>query len=362
MTNQTSRLQSLDVMRGIAVAAMILFNNAGHRYAPLCHADWNGLTPTDLAYPFFMFIMGVAVCFSLRKYACTGRGKALLRIFRRTIAIFVLGVLLSNFSKMIGGTFTWEGLRIMGVLQRLALVYLFGALIYLYAPGKAHLPIAGALLVGYIVLLKTCNGYVPSEENILARVDCLIMGRSHLYTTKVDGVSFAFEPESILGNISGIAHVLLGTYAGRIILNNIKDTDRVRKLAVFGAVLLFAGFLLQYIDPINKKIWTSSFTLVTCGAASLMLACLVEVIDIRSRQRWAAPFKVFGTNAMVAYTLAGILASVSNTLGFKKWLLKTALIPAFGVDAGNLVYAILLILVILLLILPLYRKKIFVRL
>lgn len=362
MTQNSSRLQALDVMRGIAIAAMILFNNAGHRYAPLCHAEWNGLTPTDLAYPFFMFIMGVAICFSMRKYSSAQKGKALGRIFRRAVSIFVLGVFLSNFSKMLSGTFTWDGMRIMGVLQRLAVVYLFGALIYLFAPKKSHLPVAALLLVAYIVILKVFGGYGHCEDNVLARVDCLIMGRSHLYTEKVDGVRIAFEPESILGNISGIAHVLLGTFVGGIILGNLKNEDRVRKIAVFGTVLLFIGFLLQYIDPINKKIWTSSFTLVTCGAASLMLAALVELIDIRGKQKWGTPFKVLGTNAVVAYTLAGVLGSLAGKFGVKKWMLKTLLVPAFGDNAGNLAYAIILILVVFLLIVPLYRKKIFVRL
>lgn len=362
MTTTHSRLQALDVMRGIAVAAMILFNNAGHKYAPLCHAEWNGLTPTDLAYPFFMFIMGVAVCFSLRKYADGEKGKALVRIFRRTASIFVLGVILSNLSKVLGGTFTWENMRIMGVLQRLAVVYCFGALIYLYAPEKSHLPIAALLLIGYIVLLKCFNGYVHSEDNVLARFDCLIMGRSHLYTEKVDGVRIAFEPESILGSISGIAHVLIGSYVGRLIVGNIRNIDRVRKIALFGTGLLFLGFLLQYLDPINKKIWTSSFTLVTCGAASLLLAALIEIVEIRGKEKWAMPFKVFGTNAVLVYTLAGVLGSVFSTFGVKKWILDTFLVPALGVNFGNLVYAILLIVVIWQITLPLYWKKIYVRL
>ncbi len=358
-----NRLQALDVMRGIAIAAMIMFNNpgGGKVYAPLKHAVWNGLTPTDLAYPFFMFIMGVAICFSLRKFS-SGKSKALWRIFRRTVLIFVVGVFLSNFSKMIGGTLTWENWRIMGVLQRLALVYLSGSLVYLYVPKKAHLPIAAALMVGYIVVLKCFNGYVHTAENILPRIDCAILGAGHMMTEAGDAGKFAFENQSLLGTLFCTAHVLLGTFAGRLILDNSSNEVRVRKLAIFGTILLFCGFLLQYLDPINKKIWTSSYMLVTCGAASLLLGLLIEIIDIRGWQKWGGFFKVFGTNAIVSYALAGMLSPIIRTLGVKKFLYTEVLAPVFGPYGGSLAYALLYVLLIFLLTLPLYKKKIFIRL
>lgn len=361
MATTTNRLQALDVMRGLAIAAMIVFNNSGHHFAPLCHAEWNGLTPTDLAYPFFMFIMGVSVCFSMRKAAERGKGRALLRILRRAASIFILGLFLSNFSKMVNGTFCWEGMRIMGVLQRLALVYLTGALIYLYVPRKWHLPIALTLLAAYIAILKCLNGYVHGEENVIARIDAAILGKSHMYHETVDGVKIAFEPESILGTISGTAHVLLGSFAGGLVLDNPDNADRVRKIAVFGAILLFAGFLLQYLDPVNKKIWTSSYTLVTCGSASLLLALLIDIIDIHGHRKWSGFFNLLGTNAVLAYTLASLLASTFSATGFKKWLMATVLSP-LGPAWGCLVYALLLIGIIALLIFPLYRHKIYIRL
>ena len=363
MQNNQTRLQALDVMRGIAIAAMIMFNNPGGSkvFAPLKHAVWNGLTPTDLAYPFFMFIMGVAMCFSMRKFAgCETR--ALGKIFRRAVLIFVLGVFLSNFSKLIGGKLTFDNLRIMGVLQRLGLVYLFGALVYLYVPKKAHLPIAAVLMAAYIIILKCFNGYVCSADNLLSRIDCIILGPGHMPTQAVSGGSFPFENQSLLGTLFCTAHVLLGSFAGRLILDNQDNPDRVRKLAVFGTVLLFAGFLLQYLDPINKKLWTSSYMLVTCGAASLLLALLIEIIDIKGWQKWGGFFKVFGTNAIVAYTLAGVCSPLLRTWGVKKYLYAEILKPVFGDYGGSLAYALIYIVFIFLLTLPLYRKKIFIRL
>ncbi len=350
-------------MRGITIAAMILFNNPGgpHSYAPLNHSAWNGLTPTDLAFPFFMFIMGVALCFSLKKYSEGRKSSALGRIFRRTAAIFFLGLIVSNISAMVGGTFDFGGMRIMGVLQRLALVYMLGALVYLFIPAKFHLPIAFTLLAGYIVLLKCFNGYVQSPDNLLARVDCRLLGANHMISEWAGDVRFAFEPESLVGTISGVAHVLLGSFVGRLILDNKDDHDRVRRIALFGTALLFAGFLLQYLDPINKKIWTSSYTLVTCGAGSLLLALLIEIIDVRGHGRWGSFFKVLGTNAIYAYMLSQIWSALARRFGIKKLLYTSLLQPVFGDCGGSLVYAILVVLLISALTLPLYKKKVFLR-
>lgn len=367
------RIEALDVMRGIAVAAMILFNNPGQwgmAYAPLRHAVWFGLTPTDLAYPFFMFMMGVAMCFSLRKFA-ERKGPGFVKIVKRTVLLFLLGVLLGNFGKLMSWSWTWENTRIMGVLQRLAVVYFFGAIIYLYVPRKWHLPLSFVLLAGFIALLKCFNGYVHSEENLLARVDLLIMGRSHMYVENVDGAKIAFEPESLVGTFSGIAHVLLGAHVGGILLSDRQNTDKVRETFVFGTLLLFAGFLLQYLDPICKKIWTSSYVLVTCGAASLLLALLMNLIDVRgvengrcikSRSGIRGFFKVFGTNAIVAYTLAAVVSTLLGKWGVKKAIYAGFLQPVFGDQFGSLVYSLLYIGLICLMVLPLYKKKIFVRL
>ena len=358
------RIEALDVMRGITITAMILFNNPGGRavYTPLKHSIWDGLTPTDLAYPFFMFIMGVAICLSLVKFAGSRKAAALGKIFRRTAAIFLLGLILSNFFPIINGSFTFGTMRIMGVLQRLALVYMFGALIYLLVPAKLHLPIAFGLLAGYIAILKCGNGYAHSADNILARFDILVMGGDHMPKEKVGNESFPFEPEALIGTISGIAHVLLGTFVGRLILGNEDNRDRVRRIAMFGAALLFGGFLLQYLDPINKKIWTSSYTLVTCGAASLLLALLIETIDVRGHSRWGSFFKVFGTNAIFAYALSGVCSALIRKFGIKKALYTSILQPVFGDYGGSLAYAILFILLIFAFTLPLYKKNIFIRL
>lgn len=406
-TSSGKRLQALDVMRGITIAAMILFNNPGSWktiYAPLRHADWIGLTPTDLAYPFFMFIMGVAIAFSMRRYLqptaalqpaaalqptsalqpntpihatpttstgtpasdspapSSGKHSAIWRILRRTLLLFAVGLILSNFSKLLGGTLSLDNFRIMGVLQRLALAYGIGAMLYLYIPRKGLLPVASGLLVVYVVILQCFNGYVCSAENILAKIDTAILGAGHMITQKGPDGIFAFEPESILGTISSLAQVLLGAWVGRLILEQKDDRERVRRIAVFGTVLLLCGFLGQYLDPICKKIWTSSFTLVTSGAACLLLALLIELIDIRGCTRWTPFFKVFGTNAIYSYTIASVGASVIGKLGVKSFFYSKIFQPLLGDYGGSLAYGLFFILVIFLCTLPLYRKKIFLKL
>ena len=356
------RLQALDVMRGITMAFMILVNNPGSSkvFAPLKHAAWNGLTPTDLAYPFFMFIMGVSMCFSFRKYE-GNPAAATKRILLRTLLIFLTGVALGCIGKLARGTFSLEGIRILGVLQRLALVYLAGAFIYLYVPRKLHIPISVAFLVIYVVLLQVFNGYVHTADNICAKIDVALLGVSHMITEKGDAGTFAFEPEGILSTLPGFAHILFGAFVGGIILENKDNKERVRRIAVFGAVLLFAGFLLQYLDPINKKLWTSSFVLVTCGAASLLLSLLINLIDVNRRCTGPGFFKVFGTNALLAYVLSSLLSLPIKLLGVRTFLYEKAFSKVFGLYGGSLAFSLLFILLIWIIILPLYRRKIFLK-
>lgn len=359
----TKRIQAIDVMRGITMAWMILVNNPGSRnvFAPLRHAAWNGLTPTDLAFPFFMFIMGVSMCFSLRKYE-GDRKAANIKIFRRAVLIYVIGVALGCVGKLINGTFTFEGIRILGVLQRLAIVYLFGALLYQYVPKKWHLPLAAVILVVYITILQCFGGYVHSPENIAARIDVKLLGASHIIGENGEGGRFPFEPEGILSTLPCLAHILFGAFVGRLIMNTEDDREKVRRIAVFGAVLLFAGFLLQWLDPINKKLWTSTFVLVTCGSASLLLALLLELLDVNGKGRGLDFFKVFGTNALFAYILSSLMGIPLGRLGIHDFLMRSVLEPAFGLKGGALAYSLLYILLIWIILYPLYKKKIYIRL
>ena len=291
---QTGRLLSLDVMRGITIAGMIMVNNPGSWefvFAPLKHASWDGLTPTDLVFPFFMFIMGVSMFLSLRKYNFTLSKESVSKILKRTLLIFLVGYGLNWFGhsmgymkslqadgvpllESIGRGFThFENVRILGVMQRLALAYGIGSLIGLSIKHKYILPLVASVLVFYWALLGFTNSMELSENNIIAVVDKALFGADRMYKdTLADGTRIPFDPEGLLSVLGSIGHVLLGFYAGKLILDSKKDNELIiRRLFIFGTILLFSGLLLQYGCPINKKIWSSTFALTTCGLGSLFL-------------------------------------------------------------------------------------------
>lgn len=373
MSAPNNRLLALDVIRGITIAGMILVNNPGSWqsvYAPLQHARWHGLTPTDLVYPFFMFIMGVAIHFSLRKFDKLNTTVSL-KIIRRTVALFAVGIALDCFSKLCYGTFSWEHLHILGVMQRLALAYAGGAFLAILIPKKYYLVTAGGILLLYLVLLQCFNGYVHSGDNLIAVIDVKLLGAGHLIKEAAEGGSFAFEPEGLLSTIPCWAHVLFGTFVGSLITGIAENKERIRQIALFGTVLLFAGFLLQYLDPINKKLWTASYTLITSGTASLLLALLIDIIDVRQKKRWCRFFEAFGVNPLFMYVVAWII-SVLFGLSFIPWgeatisvrgiIYNRTLQPLLGDYAGSLVYALFFIGVIWALGYILYRKRIYIKL
>ncbi|MCD7936643.1 MAG: DUF5009 domain-containing protein [Tannerellaceae bacterium] len=362
---QNNRLLALDVMRGITIAGMILVNNPGswsHVYAPLQHAVWNGLTPTDLVYPFFMFMMGVSLHFSLRKYENGEKGKAIGKIIRRTLAIFMVGLALELFSKVMYGQLNWETFRVLGVMQRLALAYGGGALLALLLPKKYYLGVSGGILLFYMAILHLFNGYVHSGENLISVVDQLLLGAGHLITERLpDGTSFPFEPEGLLSTLPCFAHVLIGGFAGCII-SQVKDNgERTRGLFILGTILLFAGYLVQYGDPINKKLWTSSYTLVTCGAGSLLLALLVWIIDMKHYTRWSRFFEAFGINPLFMY-VAGWVLGILAGIWIKPWLYGKVLVPVAGYYLGSLLYALLFTGLIWVVGYGLYIKRIYIKL
>jgi len=293
---QSGRLLSLDVMRGITIAGMIMVNNPGswqYVYAPLRHEQWDGLTPTDLVFPFFMFIMGVSMFFSLRKYNFSLSKESVTKIIKRTILIFLVGLGLNLFGLVVRSGFTdFENLRILGVMQRLALAYGAGSLIGLAVNHKYLLHVAGGILVFYWALLGFTDSMTMSPDNIIAVVDRSLFGESHVYKdTMADGTRIAFDPEGLLSTIGSIAHVLLGFYAGKMILDSKKNNELIiRNLFIFGTILLFIGLLLSYGCPINKKIWSSTFVLTTCGFGSLFLALLIWIIDMNGKKKWSLFF------------------------------------------------------------------------
>jgi predicted acyltransferase len=356
-------------MRGLTIAGMIMVNNPGSReyvYAPLRHAKWDGLTPTDLVFPFFMFIMGVSMFFSLRKYDYTLSGESVFKVLKRTALIFLVGLGLNLFGHLFRYGFgEFEHLRILGVLQRLALAYGAGSLIALAVNHKYILQIAGGILVFYAGLLAFTGSLTLSADNLIAVIDRALLGESHLYRdTLADGTRIAFDPEGLLSVLGSIGHVLLGFYAGSLILNAKKNNERIiRNLFIAGTILLFAGLLLNYGCPINKKIWSSTFVLTTCGLASLLLALLIWIIDINGKKRWSLFFESFGINPLYLYVQAALLSTLLNVSGIHTFMCQSLFVPVFGNFGGSLAWAVFFV---VLNWIPgyywLYKKQIYIKL
>ena len=382
---QSSRLLSLDILRGITIAGMIMVNNPGswsYVYAPLRHAHWHGLTPTDLVFPFFMFIMGVSTFLSLRKFNFEPSKTAVRKVVRRTILIFVIGVALGWFGQLMGGLASGESfgvaathfdtLRILGVLQRLALAYGIAALIVLFIKTK-YLPwIIGLLLLGYFLILRLGKGFEMSEENIIAVVDKAVLGAAHMYKdTTPEGVRIAFDPEGLLSTIPTIAHVLIGFLFGKMIVENKENHTRVEKLLIWGTILAFSGLLLQYGCPINKKIWSPTFVLTTTGFAAQLLGLLIWIIDIHKKERWSRFFHAYGVNPLIIYVFAGVLANLVSSIrcnwkgeaiSVKGFVYEVLLQPWAGNYCGSLLYALLFITVCWLFGYILYKRNIYIKL
>lgn len=365
------RILSLDILRGITVASMILVNNPavwGGAYAPLRHADWHGLTPTDLIYPFFLFIMGVSAWFSLYRRSHENPRKTIWHIIRRSLLIFAVGVFLHLISQLAGGSLSWETFRIFGVLQGLAVAYLAGSLLLVLLKFKKIIPAAVMLLAAYWLLLVLGNGFELSADNIIAVVDRAVLGDGHMYHERLaDGTRIAFEPESILSSIPRIAQFLLGAAAGRLLKENRPDEEKLNGILIFGVILLFCGFLIQYGCPVNKKIWSTSFALVTSGFAALMLGLLYWAIDMKGRSSWTGFFRVFGVNPLFLYALAWVLGVFVNMrLGtsfvLKRWFYTTCIDPFFGEAFGSLVYSLVFVAIIWCAGYVLDRKRIYIKL
>lgn len=363
----TQRLQSLDILRGITVAGMILVNNGwGESFEMLRHSRWNGMTPCDLVFPFFLFIMGISCYLSLVKSEFKPSWPVLRRVIKRTVLLFAIGLLIHWLDGALNGDYGLSHLRIMAVLQRIALCYFAVSLFALYCNHRYTLPLAASLLVGYTVILLLGNGYAEdAATNVLAQFDLRVLGYDHIYHKS------PVDPEGLLGTIPSVAHVLLGFYCGRLI--RLRETVEQKVIAVFvvGTILVLLGYLLSYGLPLNKRIWSPSYVLMTCGLASLLQALLMYVIDLKSEsgsKQFAihrslfTPFVIFGTNALALYVSSELLAILLGHFGFSEIVYNGihTLIPAD--KWASLAYALYFVLLNFALGYLLYRKKIFIKL
>jgi predicted acyltransferase len=369
----TQRLLSLDVFRGLTIAAMLLVNNPGtwsHVYPPLEHAEWNGWTPTDLVFPFFLFIVGVATALSLGglRDAGTGRANVFRKAFVRAAIIFGLGLLLQGFPH-----YDLPHLRIPGVLQRIAIAYLLTAIVVLLTGVRGQVLILLGLLLGYWTLMTLVpvpgvgRGVLEPEKNLSNWLDFRLLGVNHVWHE-----TRTWDPEGLLSTLGAVASVLCGVLAGHWIRSRQRTDAKAFGLFYAGGVILLLGWVWSHIFPINKSLWTSSYVLLSAGLACLVLAAIIWLVDIEGYRGWTVPFLVFGTNAITAYWLSTLCGIVLDwiTLGgpaeADQVVLKTYLYENFFASwlapaNASLAYAVAFVVVWLGLLSFLYRRRIFIR-
>lgn len=378
---KSGRLLSLDVFRGATIAAMLLVNNAGdwgNVFPPLAHAEWHGCTATDLIFPFFLFIMGVAMTFSLGKRlaAGAGRGSLLLQALRRSVILYVLGCIIMFFvMKAYLGHF-----RPVGVLQRIALCYFFTSLIVMYSGLRGQFRWAVGLLGVYYVLLKLVPfpgheaGSLERFANIADWFDTRLLG-THLYEYSKE-LGMGHDAEGLLGTIPSISSTLAGVLCGHWLRDKQRGGyEKVAGMAVVGTVLVALGELWHYDLPLNKNLWTSSYVVYTSGWALLCLAASYWVIDIKGYKAWAKPFVVYGVNPITAYFGASIMAyttvwirwknNAGDTVYLKYFLydhLFKSWVPGlFGHTVSSACWGMAYVVLWCALMWILYRKKIFIK-
>ena len=373
MTDKQDRLISLDAFRGATIALMILVNNPGtwgHVYAPLRHAQWHGCTLTDLVFPFFLFIIGVSMRFSFEKYEFCKWGPLFKKVVWRTITIFTIGLLLNAFP-FVRQDWDWSHFRIMGVLQRIALAYIMASFIVVRADIIGIVKISLGLLFGYWILLMGYGWYsgldpYALKSNLILIVDAYIFGENHLY----GGTGIPFDPEGLLSTIPSIVTVLIGFLVGTMIKTAEDHKDNTQRMAVLGALLIIFGWGWGFVFPINKQLWTSSYVLYTSGIATVVLAGLIWLVDVKGLKTWTKPFVIFGANAIFLYAASGIWVKILLKISFELdgkmisgygYLYQTVFQPFAGDLNGSFLFALFHVFMFWLILAWMYRKKIFIK-
>jgi predicted acyltransferase len=364
------RSLALDVFRGATIAAMILVNMPGswaHVYGPLRHAAWHGATPTDLIFPFFLFVVGTAMWFSFAKFDYRLSGALSKKVLRRVALIFLVGLFLSAYPF---STELLTNLRIMGVLQRIALAYGIAAFLVLLLDQRQLIVASAAILLGYWGLLWAFGGADPYalETNLVRQVDLAILGERHVWR----GFGIPFDPEGLLSTLPAVVTVIMGFFAGRWITTSERREDGVLRMLLAGTLLIVGGLIWDMTFPINKPLWTSSYVLYTGGIAFASLAWFIWVIDVRGSQWWTMPLRVYGLNPLFAFVLSGVLARTltrlihvpvgeGETVTGYVWLYTRIFEPLAGPMNGSLLFAVSMVVLIWLVLLPLYRKNILIK-
>jgi predicted acyltransferase len=386
-TITATRLTSLDAFRGFIIAGMILVTDPGTYsavYKPLMHAQWENPTPTDMIFPSFLVIVGMAIPLSFVSHLRRGKTRKQIfgHIIKRSILLFLLGLLLNGFPD-----YNLHTIRIPGVLQRIALCYLAGATLYLAVSNTDNIQrrrrgtivtiTLVALLAIYWALLKFVPvpgfgpGRLDSLGNLGAYIDRAIFGIQHLWPYGLTpGHGVTFDPEGLLSTLPAIATLLIGVLAGDWLLTNRTPQKKALVLAIAGGCLILTGLILSPSMPLIKKIWTGTFAIYSGGVALLTFSVFYFILDIKRWTRWSKPLLIFGTNAILAFALSNIITTLTDrihittagaTLTIHQWL-NQILAASLAPIHASLVYAVAVVLFNLALIYPLYRRRIFLRL
>jgi len=362
---KSKRLISLDALRGFTIAAMVIVNDPGawsHVYGPLRHAEWNGCTITDLIFPFFLFIVGisVALAYSKRLEANVPAKSLYRKIIIRSVNIYVLGLFLWLWPQ-----FDFTAIRWVGVLQRISVVFLVCALLFLHTNWKQQVKIGAAILILYWIIVA----YIPIPG--IGKPDLSLPEKNwtnYLDTLILPGVMWqkTWDPEGILSTFPAIVSGITGMLIGKLYLTVKDENKRLVWLYFAGFSMFLAGGLWNWFFPINKNLWTSSYVLYTSGLGTLGLATCILIVDIWGYTRWTFLGRVYGANAITSYVLAGMLTIVFYRLklggaSLNDWFMNGMTSIGFDPRFGSMLYAVIYMLIIFVPAFIMYRKKIFIR-
>jgi predicted acyltransferase len=375
---KSERLLSLDIFRGLTIAMMTLVNNPGSWnsiYPPLEHAAWHGLTPTDLVFPFFLFIVGVSITFSLTKRK--GRGddqkKLLLQIFRRGITIFLIGFLLPVLPFFYPGAVGWNdiaSIRILGVLQRIGIVYIIASIIFLKTDIKWQAILGAGFLLLYWFLMTVVPvpgiGYASLEpgNNLAAYIDRIFL-TGHMWRGTI-----TWDPEGILSTLPSISTALCGVMLGHWLRSKNEPAVKAVWIFVAGNFALAIGWLWALVFPLNKNLWTSSYVLFTAGMACQFFGVIYWLVDVQGWKRLTKPFVIFGTNAIAVYALSDFICRLmykitfhvgDKTLCIQEWLYQFIFAPYLSPVNASLGYALFFVVLMLGITTIFYKKGIFLK-
>ncbi len=367
-TTRPPRLTSLDALRGMTIAGMILVNNPGSWkdiYPPLKHASWDGMTPTDLVFPTFLFIMGVSIAIALTNRLSRGSSTLAIiaKVIWRSIVIFGLGLALNGFPNYI-----LETLRIPGVLQRIAICYLFGSLIFISTGPKVQIALIPILLAAYTAIMRFVEvpgfplGDLSRAGNVAAHFDRILLA-GHIYKPE-------YDPEGILSTMPALVTTLIGMWAGRRLSSGLRGSQEVGGLVFVGIISLAMGYAWGTQIPINKALWSGPFVLVAAGYAMLALGVAHRLIDLNGKRQWVTPFVIFGVNPIAAYVLSGLVSRLmgmelisrgESKIAPKPFLYETLFTPYLHSIDASLAWAISYVFFWLVIMAILYRFKIIIK-